>query len=101
MGRGDFPGDPVAKNSPLNAGDNGSIPSLGRSHMPWSLCSKAFEPQLLSLRATTTEAGELRACAPQQRSYNKKSMQPNEEQPLLTTARESPHTVTKTQNNQK
>ena len=96
MGRGDFPGDPVAKNSPVNAGDKGSSPSLGRSHMPWSLCSKAFEPQLLSPCATTTEVGELRACALQQRSYNK-PMQHKEVQPRLTTARESPHTVTKTQ----
>ena len=28
-----FPGDPVVKNSPCNAGDAGSIPSLGRSHV--------------------------------------------------------------------
>ena len=28
-----FPGGPVAKNSPANAGDMGSIPGLGRSHM--------------------------------------------------------------------
>ena len=30
----DFPGGPVAKNSPATAGDTGSIPGLGRSHMP-------------------------------------------------------------------
>ena len=28
-----FPGDPVVKNPPCNAGDAGSIPSLGRSHV--------------------------------------------------------------------
>ena len=27
----DFPGDPVVKNPPANAGDTGSIPGLGRS----------------------------------------------------------------------
>ena len=30
----DFPGGPVAKNLPANAGDTGSIPGPGRSHMP-------------------------------------------------------------------
>ena len=30
---GDFPGGPVDKNSPANAGDTGSIPGLGRFHM--------------------------------------------------------------------
>ena len=29
-----FPGGPVVKNLPCNAGDTGSIPGLGRSHMP-------------------------------------------------------------------
>ena len=43
-----FPGDAVVENPPANAGDTGSSPSLGRSHMlrrNW-----AREPQLLSLR---------------------------------------------------
>ena len=29
-----FPGDPVVKNLPCNARDTGSIPTVGRSHMP-------------------------------------------------------------------
>ena len=37
----------MVKNPPANAGDMGSIPGLGRSHMPWSY--EAHEPQLLSL----------------------------------------------------
>ena len=51
----DSPGDSVIKNLSANAGDVGSIPDLGRSHMPWSnearvphlltLCSGAHEPQ--------------------------------------------------------
>ena len=70
-----FPGGAVVKNTPANAGDMGLIPGLGRSHMPQSnqahvpllsLRSRAREPQLLSPRATTTEAQEPRACAPQQ-----------------------------------
>ena len=31
-----FPGGLVVKNPPANAGDMGSIPDLGRSHMLWS-----------------------------------------------------------------
>ena len=71
-----FPGGAVVKNAPANAGDTGSSPGLGRSHMPrsnWarepqllSLCSRACGAQLLSPRATTTEACPSRAHAPQQ-----------------------------------
>ena len=32
----DFPGGSVVKNLPANAGDTGSIPGPGRSHMPRS-----------------------------------------------------------------
>ena len=74
--QGDFPGGAVVKNPPANAGDRGSIPGPGRSHMPQSnkarapqllsLRSRAREPQLLSPRATTTEARVPRACALQQ-----------------------------------
>ena len=42
-----FPGGAVVENLPANAGDMGSSPGLGRSHMLWS--DKAREPQLLSL----------------------------------------------------
>ena len=43
-----FPGGAVAENPPANAGDMGSSPGQGRSHMPRS--NWAREPQLLSLR---------------------------------------------------
>ena len=43
-----FPGGAVVENLPATAGDMGSSPGLGRSHMPRS--SWAREPQLLSLR---------------------------------------------------
>ena len=66
----------MVKNLPANAGDMGSSPGQGRSHMPqsnWtrvpqllSLRSGACEPQLVSLRAATAEARTPRACAPQQ-----------------------------------
>ena len=44
---GGFPGGAVVENLPANAGDTGSSPALGRSHMPRS--NWAREPQLLSL----------------------------------------------------
>ena len=43
-----FPGGAVVENPPANAGDAGSSPGLGRSHMLRS--NWAREPQLLSLR---------------------------------------------------
>ena len=38
----------MVENLPANAGDTGSSPGLGRSHMPRS--NETREPQLLSLR---------------------------------------------------
>ena len=71
-----FPGGTVVENLPANAGDMGSSPGPGRSHMPrsnqarapqlLSLHSRAHKPQLLSPCATTTEACAPRACALQQ-----------------------------------
>ena len=43
-----FPGGTVVESPPANAGDAGSGPGLGRSHMPQS--DWAHAPQLLSLR---------------------------------------------------
>ena len=31
-----FPGGPVVKNLPCNAGDTDLIPGPGRSHIPWA-----------------------------------------------------------------
>ena len=85
----DFPHGAVVKNPPSKAGDTGSSPGPGRSHMlqsNWarepqllSLHSRACEPQLLSPRAATTEARVPGARAPQQ------------EKPL----QRSPHTARK------
>ena len=47
----DSPGGPVVKNPPANAGDMGSIPGLGRLHMPWG--NKECAPRLLSLCSRT------------------------------------------------
>ena len=58
-----FPGGAVVENPPANAGDTGSSPGLGGSHMPRSSWTR--EPQLLSLRvrslcSTTREAAIVR-----------------------------------------
>ena len=50
--------------------------------------------QLLRLRAATTEARAPRARAPRARAPH------SNEKPMLTAARESPHTATKTQRSQ-
>ena len=72
-----FPGSPVVKNLPCNAGDTSSIPGLGRSHMPhgnWasgpqlvSPSSGACKLQLLSPRSMTTEAYALSSLYPETR----------------------------------
>ena len=59
-----FPGGAVVKNPPANAEDTGSSPGLGGSHM--SRSNGARVPQLLSPRATNTEARVPRPHAPQQ-----------------------------------
>ena len=58
-----FPGGAVVESLPANAGDTGSSPGLGRSHMPRSTWAR--EPQLLSLRiwslcSAATEAAIVR-----------------------------------------
>ena len=56
----DFPGDLVVKNLPVNAGDMGLIPGLGRSHMPWD--NEAHVPQLLSPPALEPVLRNKRSC---------------------------------------
>ena len=108
----DFPGSAVVKNPPANAGDTGSSPGLGRSHVPRSnqvsvpqlpsLRSRAREPQLLSLHATTTEARMPRAHAPQREATTMRSLHTAmKSSPPLATTRESPRAATKTQRSQK
>ena len=48
----------MVESLPANAGDKGSSPGLGRSHMLWS--GWAREPQLLSLCSATREAAIVR-----------------------------------------
>ena len=59
----------MVKNPPANAGDVGSIPGPGRSHMLWRTRPKSTavaEPVLQSLGAAATEPERPRARAPQQ-----------------------------------
>ena len=67
----DFPAGAVVKNPPANAGDTGSSPGPGRSHMPRS--NWACAPQLLSLRS--------RAHAPQLLSLRSRAREPQQEKP--------------------
>ena len=76
----DFPGGPMVKNLPANAGYTDLIPALERFHMPM---------RHLSPWATTTKAWMPRACAQQQRVAP------------LTTSRESLLSAIKTQHSQK
>ena len=82
-----FPGGAVAGSLPANAGDTGSSPGLGGSHMPRS--GWAREPRLLSLRVWSlcpAAGGAAMVRGPAHR---------DEEWPPLAAAGESPHTKTK------
>ena len=77
----DFPGGPVVKNPPANAGDIGLIPGLGGSHMPRGNQARGVP---------TTAAHAPRACATATRSpahHNQRAAAP----PPHTATRESPH----------
>ena len=87
-----FPGGIVIENTPANAGDTGSGPGLGRSHMPRS--NWAREPQLLSLRVWSL-------CSATRGRDGERPAQHNEEWPPLATTGESPRTAAKTQHSQK
>ena len=58
-GLGGSPGGSVGENLPANAGDVGSIPDLGRLHMPQS--NSTLLPQLLSLCSIRSEATAVRS----------------------------------------
>ena len=87
-----FPGGAVAENLPANAGDTGSSPGLGRSHMPRS--SWAREPQLLSLRVWSL-------CSATRGRDSERPVHRHEEWSPLATTRESPRTEAKTQHSHK
>ena len=91
MGEG-FPGGAVVGGLPASAGDAGSSPGLGGSHMPRS--NWAREPQLLSLR-------DWSLCSSTRGRDSERPAHRDEEWPPLATTGESPRTETKTQHSQK
>ena len=80
----------MVENLPANAGDTGSSPGLGRSHMPRSNW------------ATTTEPAHLEPVLHNKRGRDgERPAHRDEEWPPLATTRESPRTEMKTQHSQK
>ena len=73
----------MVESLPANAGDTGSSPGLGRSHMPRS--NWAREPQLLSLRVWSL-------CSTTREAMTVRPMHHDEEWPPLAATRESPGT---------
>ena len=90
--QGGFPGGAVVESLPANAGDTGSSPGLGGSHMPRS--NWAHEPQLLSLRVWSL-------CSATRGRGNEGPAHRDEEWPPLAATRGSPRTETKTQHSHK
>ena len=106
-----FPGGAVVKKPPANAGDTGSSPGPGRSHMPWS--NKARAPQLLNLRSRARvpqllKPSRLEPVLRNKRSHRSEKPVCSNEDPMQTcsatreaTAVRSPCAATKTQCSQK
>ena len=88
-----FPGGAVVENLPANAGDAGSSPGLGGSHVPRS--GWAREPQLLSLRVWSLCSTTRKAAIVKRPAHR------DDEWPPLAATGESPRTETKTQHSQK
>ena len=98
-----FPGVPVVKNPPANAGDTGSIPGAGRSHMRRAAKpeSQVTEPVLPSpglhlpdSRLTATEPHE--PCSPSSTTRETPSLRSQH-----AASRRSPCSATKTQRGRK
>ena len=66
-----FPGGAVVKNPPANAGDMGSSPGPGRSHMQRSNYARAL--QLLSMRSRAREPQLLKPACLEPVLHNKTS----------------------------
>ena len=82
-----FPGGAVVESLPANAGDTGSSPGLGRSHMP----------ERLGPWATTTEPARLEPVLRNKRGRDsERPAHRDEEWPPLAATRESPRIETKT-----
>ena len=82
----------MVESLPANAGDTGSSPGLGGSHMPRS--GWACEPQLLSLRVWSLCPATGGAAIVKRPAHRDEERSPHrdEEWPPLATAREGPRT---------
>ena len=87
----DFPGGPVVKNLSANAGDMGSIPGLGRSHMP----------QGMNPHATAAEGRNHRIYALQREAAVMRDECTTIQSSPCSSQLEEAHTEMKTQCNQK
>ena len=83
----------MVENRPANAGDTGSSPGLGGSHMPRSNYARA--PQLLSLRVWSLCSATGEAATVKRPAHRDEEWSP------LTATGESPRTKAKTQHTQK
>ena len=90
---GGFHGGAVVESLPAGAGETGSSPGLGRSHMPRS--NWAREAQLLSLRVWSLCSATREAAMVERPAHR------DEEWTPLAATGESPRTETKTQHSQK
>ena len=88
-----FPRGAVVETLPANAGDTGSSPGLGGSHMPRS--NWAREPQLLSLHVWSLCSAKGEAVIVKGPAHR------DDEWPPLAATGESPRTETKTRHSQK
>ena len=86
-GKGGFPSGTVVEDLPANAGDTGSSPGLGGSHMPRSSWARA--PQLLSLCVWSPVLRNKRGRDSERPAHR------DEEWPPFAATRESPCTETK------
>ena len=96
-----FPGGTVVGNLPANAGDTGSSPGPGGSHMPRSnkaraelLCSRTHEPWLL-------KPMHLERVLHRRDHCHERPVHHGKEWPPLTATRESPRAAMKAQSSQK
>ena len=55
-----FPGGAVVERPPADAGDTGSCPGPGRSHMPWSGWAREPRPLRLRVQSLCSATGEAR-----------------------------------------
>ena len=95
----DFPGGTVVGNPPAKAGNRGSSPGLGRSHMPQS--TQAHVPQLLSLRSRAHVPQLLSPCAATREATAMRSLRTAKKSSPRSPQLEKARAATKTRRNQK